>query len=146
MVLLVTWQKTSQCVKQLLILVRYKNLIIRGLVQRLIFKTFSCPLVRYFHTLFRDDLTIIYSFFLSVESKKENKLLWNFFDKNMQPFLSLNLSQNKFHKKLRKIIINFYRKFSWHRPKLTAEINIQKRHEKVYEVQEFCPGTLIHKS
>ena len=49
----------------------------------------------------------------------------DFFFEITKPFLSLDLRQNKFHKKLRKIMIDFC-------PKLTSEINVQKRHEKVY--------------
>ena len=57
--------------------------------------------------------------------KKRNQLLWNFFNELTQPFLSLNLPQNKFHKKLRKIIINFHPKILWHQPKITFENIVQ---------------------
>ena len=75
-------------------------------------------------------------FFLSAESKKKNELLWNFFNKNTQPFLSLNLPQNKFHKKLRKIIINFHPKISWHHPKITYENNVREDMKRFINTQK----------
>ena len=56
--------------------------------------------------------------FVMITGKKREQIAVDFFNELTQSFLSNNLPENKFHKKLRKIIINVYPKLSRHHPKI----------------------------
>ena len=54
-------------------------------------KSLSCPFRTIFWDVNLDDITKIYLLFFFLPSQKKNELLWNFFNKIMQPFQSLKL-------------------------------------------------------
>ena len=115
--------------------------------QTLLYKvrTFSCPLVPYFCTLFWDVIMIISLLFLSSQSKKKRKermAVDFFFCEITQPFFNLNLPQNEFHSlKTEKN----HNKISSQNIVTSSENNVQKwrtrGHEKVYNTVKkvgFC--------